>query len=60
MKTDYTVLKTLSVPDVRRAALWFQTLLAVDKGVPSRILTVGKALHVVADDNRAIAFVTEG
>ena len=53
---NYTVLETLKAQNVRKAAMWFQTFLAVDKGVPSRIVKVGAALHVVADDNRAIAF----
>jgi len=57
MMTEYIVLQTLKTADARKAAMWFQTFLAVDKGVPSRIKRVGDALHVIADDNRAIAFV---
>ena len=51
-----TIIKTFTVNEPSASALWFQTLLAVDRGVPSRIITDGDALVVVADDNRAVRF----
>lgn len=55
---SYTVLDTQIVADPRKAATWFSTMLAADKGVSSRLVSVGRgAVDVVADDNRAVRFV---
>lgn len=56
MMKNVEVVQTLKSTDPHRAAAWFQTFLAVDKGVPSRIVSSHKFAIVVADDNRAIRF----
>jgi len=54
----YEILETKGVTDPQRAALYFSTILAADRGVPSRIEKIGRrTFDVVADDNRAIRFV---
>jgi hypothetical protein len=52
-----TVLRTLEVDSPDKTASWFQTFLAVDRGVPSVVVSVGSARIVVADDNRAVRFI---
>lgn len=56
MNTEYVVLKTIKTNDPHRAAAWFQTLLAVDRGVGSRMESSAKRVIVIADDNRAVRF----
>lgn len=53
----YILLDTLAVADPAGEATAFQTLLALEKGYTSKIVHVGKAIDVVASDNRAIRFI---
>ena len=55
--TSHTVLETHKVSDPQKAATWFSTMLAADKGVPSRLVKIGRrTVDVVADDDRAVRF----
>lgn len=55
--TDYTLLATHAVSDPAKMAVSFQVMLATEKGYTSTIVRTGKAIDVVASDNRAVRFV---
>lgn len=45
------------IPDTNHAAKLFSTFLAVDKGVPSEVLTIDGGHRVLADDGGAVDFL---
>ena len=53
----YILLDTHPVADPAKSAVSFQIMLATEKGYTSKIVKAGKAIDVVASDNRAIRFV---
>ena len=53
----YILLDTHTVADPAKSAASFQIMLATEKGYTSKIVKAGKAIDVVASDNKAIRFV---
>lgn len=53
----YIIRDTIRTPDPIRAAIYFQTLLAVDKGFTSTVEADGTSRIVVGSDGQAVKFV---
>lgn len=53
---DMTIIATITTKTPAKTALWFQTILAVDRGWSSTIEVDGAARIVVAEDGKAVRF----
>lgn len=53
---NFTLRETLYTKTPQETALWFQTVLAVDRGFESTIITDGRARVVIASDGQAVRF----
>ncbi|KPK27037.1 MAG: hypothetical protein AMK69_11040 [Nitrospira bacterium SG8_3] len=61
-RTVQMILKTILSEDPEKAAYWFSTILAVDKGIPSEVcvLFTGASYLVTTDNGEEIWFVKPG